>query len=91
MIDQFGGIIGHGQAYQDFVWRHARARRAWAADLLRYRCSHSIAISGDAWPNDVRLSELEPRFICGACGHRGADVRPDFNWNRAATAMMGYR
>jgi hypothetical protein len=32
-----------------------------------------------------------PRFICGACGMRGAEVRPDFNWNRMATAMMGYR
>ena len=52
---------------------------------------HSIAINGDHWPSDARLSDIEPRFICGACGHRGADVRPDFNWNRTATAMMGYR
>jgi hypothetical protein len=44
-----------------------------------YKCSHSIAISGDAWPDDLRLSDLEPRLVCGACGHRGADVRPDFN------------
>jgi hypothetical protein len=56
-----------------------------------YRCSHSIALSGDAWPENVRLSDLEPRFICSACGKRGADVRPDFNWNGTATAMMGYR
>ena len=56
-----------------------------------YRCSHSIAISGDHWPDDIRLSDIEPQFICGTCGKRGADVRPDFNWNRTATAMMGYR
>jgi hypothetical protein len=56
-----------------------------------YRCSHSIAISGDALPDDMRLSDLEPGFICLACDDRGADVRPDFNWNRTATAMMGYR
>jgi hypothetical protein len=56
-----------------------------------YRCSHSIAISGDCWPDDVRLSDIEPRFICGACGHRGADVRPDFNWNRRTVKIMGYR
>jgi hypothetical protein len=56
-----------------------------------YRCSHSLAISGDYWPDDVRLSDIEPRFICAACGHRGADVRPDFNWNRQTVAMMGYR
>jgi hypothetical protein len=27
-----------------------------------YRCSHWTAISGDRWPDDVRLSDLEPRF-----------------------------
>jgi hypothetical protein len=46
------------------------------------RCSHSIAISGDGWPDDVRQSDIEPRFVCRACGKRGADVRPDFSWNR---------
>ena len=24
-----------------------------------YRCSHSIAINGDRWPDDVRLSDIE--------------------------------
>jgi hypothetical protein len=43
-----------------------------------YHCSHSIAISADRWSDDVRLSDLEPRFVCEACGKRGADVRPDF-------------
>ena len=47
-----------------------------------YRCSHSIAISGDAWPDDARLSDIEKRFTCRACGKRGADVRPDFNGAR---------
>jgi hypothetical protein len=42
-----------------------------------YRCSHSIAISGDGWPDDVRLSDIEDRFICKARGKHGADVRPD--------------
>jgi len=36
-----------------------------------YRCSHSIAISGDAWPDDARLSDIEDRFVCRACGKRG--------------------
>src|SRR6516165_10147291 len=40
-----------------------------------YRCSHSIAISGDAWPDDLRLSDIEPRFVCKTCGKRGAHVR----------------
>jgi hypothetical protein len=48
-----------------------------------YHCSHSIAISGDAWPDDIRLSDIEPRFVCRACGKRGADIRPDFHWNKS--------
>ena len=47
-----------------------------------YRCRHSIAISGDAWLDDARLSDIEERFTCRVCGKRGADVRPDFNGAR---------
>jgi hypothetical protein len=43
-----------------------------------YRCSHSIEMSAEQWPDDVRLSDIEPRFVCKACGKRGADVRPHF-------------
>jgi len=32
-------------------------------------------MSGDGWPDDVRLSDIEPRFVCRGCGKRGADVR----------------
>jgi hypothetical protein len=56
-------------------------------------CSHSIAIaiSGDGWPDAVRLSDIEERFTCRVCGKRGADVRPDFNWDRKQVSVMGYR
>jgi hypothetical protein len=54
-----------------------------------YRCSRSVAMSADEWPDDLRLSDIEDRFTCSACGKRGADVRPDFNWTKA-DAMMGY-
>jgi hypothetical protein len=43
-----------------------------------YRCSHSIKLSADRWPGEVRLSDLEPLFTCTACGNKGADIRPDF-------------
>jgi hypothetical protein len=56
-----------------------------------YHCSHSNAISGDRWPDDVRLSDFEPQFTFSACGKRGADVRPDFNWNKTPLGIMGYR
>ena len=39
-----------------------------------YRCSHSIAISGDGWPDDVRLSDIEARFVCQACGNARSGV-----------------
>jgi hypothetical protein len=47
-----------------------------------YKCTHSVEISGDRWPDGVRLSDLEPRLTCQACGKRGADVRPDFDWDK---------
>jgi hypothetical protein len=43
-----------------------------------YTCSHSIAISGDRWPDHVRLSDLETRFVCQVCGKKGTEVRPNF-------------
>ena len=58
-----------------------------------YRCSQSIAVSANQWPDDLHLSDIELRFLCEACGKRGADVRPDFNWNKQPNAMrdMGVR
>ena len=34
--------------------------------------------NADGWPDHVRLSNIEPRFTCTACGRRGAEVRPKF-------------
>ncbi len=42
-----------------------------------YKCSHSVVMDADCWPESLRLSDLETLFVCSACGHRGADVRPD--------------
>jgi hypothetical protein len=50
-----------------------------------YHCSHSVEISGDRWADDVRLSDLEPRFVCTACGLRGGDVRP--NWDEGKRSL----
>jgi hypothetical protein len=60
----------------------AEMRASGVRGLLIYcadhHCSHWTAISGDCWEDDVRLTDLEPRFTRQACGRRGADVRPDF-------------
>jgi hypothetical protein len=44
-----------------------------------YHCGHWTGVNADRWPDQVRLSDLEGRFTCTACGQRGADVRPEFN------------
>jgi hypothetical protein len=44
-----------------------------------YRCSHSTTLPADRWPDHVRLSDIEPQFVCKACGKRGADVRPNYS------------
>ncbi|MBR0828181.1 hypothetical protein JQ596_21835 [Bradyrhizobium manausense] len=56
-----------------------------------YRCSHSVALSADRWADDLRLSDIEPRFVCTVCGKHGAEVRPDFHWNKPPEPAMGYR
>nr|WP_246801069.1 hypothetical protein [Bradyrhizobium genosp. L] len=60
-------------------------RQSGVRGLLVYcsdhRCSHSVELAPaevDQWPDDVRLSDLEPRFTCKECHRRGADIRPDF-------------
>ena len=55
-----------------------------------YRCSHSVAINAEQWDDDVRLSDIEPLFTCTDCGKRGADVRPDFDWDKTAALSAGY-
>jgi hypothetical protein len=59
--------------------------------LVYCHCGHHIALDADRWRDDVRLSDLEPRFICQGCGSRGADVRPDFERGDGRLAIMGYR
>lgn len=70
-----------------------RAGRGGTRSLQVYclnpRCRHMVRIApaeADKWPDDVRLSDLEPKLICSKCGHRGADVRPDFNPPKMGTA-----
>ena len=50
-----------------------------------YRCNHSTSLDADRWADDIRLSDIEPAFVCAACGHRSADVRPDWDFVGAAT------
>jgi hypothetical protein len=87
------GIMRHGPPRsppcEDHVGRDARQRRTGRFGLCSdYRCSHSIAMAADGWSDDVRLSDIEPRFVCKACGKRGADVRPHFAPARKGTVRV---
>ena len=57
-----------------------------------YRCGSTVAISADRWADDVRVSDLEPKFACKACaaaaptsariGNRLRQM-PEKGWDRA--------
>ena len=54
-----------------------------------YKCSHNIKLEPvmvDQWPDGLRLSDLEPRFVCKVCGKRGAILR-----GGGAPTVMGIR
>ena len=57
-------------------------RASGVRDVLVYcrdhHCSHHIRISADFWPDHLRLSDIEDRFVCRVCGKRGADIRRTF-------------
>jgi hypothetical protein len=56
-----------------------------------YRCAHSATIDASRWPDDVRLSDLEPKFTCQVCGKRGADVRPMFAVEKPSSGYPAHR
>jgi hypothetical protein len=56
--------------------------RGLLIDCEDYRCSHSIALMADRWSDDLRLSDIEPRLVCTACGKRGAEVRAELQLER---------
>jgi hypothetical protein len=43
-----------------------------------HKCAHSVIVNAERWRDHVRLSDLEPKFVCETCGHRGADIKPLF-------------
>ncbi|MCD9113062.1 hypothetical protein [Bradyrhizobium japonicum] len=64
-------------------------RETGTRDVLVYcrdrNCSHRMTFNADCWPDDVRLSDIEPHFVCAGCGKRGADIRPKFSQARTGT------
>ena len=48
---------------------HSSGVRGLLIYCADHHCSHSIAISTDRWPDEVRLSDPEPKFNCRHCRH----------------------
>ncbi|MHC2619188.1 hypothetical protein ACVIW2_001220 [Bradyrhizobium huanghuaihaiense] len=59
--------------------------------LVYCHCGRQVALGADRRPDEVRLSDIEPRFVCQGCGNRGAEVRPDFKRGDLRLAIRGYR
>lgn len=57
--------------------------------LVYCHCGRHVALDADSLPDQMRLSDLEPRFVCQGCGSRGADVRPDLERGDPRFAIVG--
>jgi hypothetical protein len=53
-----------------------------------YKCAHLARITGDRWPDYIRVSDLEESFVCQVCGARGAHIRPDFDWDKKPSSKL---
>jgi hypothetical protein len=63
------------------------------ADVLVYchdhRCSHSVEISADRWPDHVRPSDIERSFVCTACGKAAPSCGRSFRRRAWVLAKQG--
>jgi hypothetical protein len=68
------------QGFESITLGHIRGHRC--RELLVYcgsiQCNHGSVMNADHLPDDLLIRSLGPRMVCARCGHRGADVRPDW-------------
>jgi hypothetical protein len=55
-----------------------------------YRCSHSIAISGDGGPDDLRLSDIEER-LSAKLAASAVQTQGRISIGIGSISVMGYR
>ena len=53
--------------------------------LVYCHCGHHVELEADSWADDVRLSDIEPKFVCQVCGQRGSEIRPAFGPAKTGT------
>lgn len=82
-------MVGHGQKVTFGEMRSSGVRGVLVI-CSDFKCGHWQRLSAEdcaRWTDDVRLSDIEPQFVCKACGQRGADVRPDFETRERLDAI----
>jgi hypothetical protein len=55
-----------------------------------HKCSHSIAICADRRPDDLRLSDIEPRFTCQTSATKARDLVVE-SGQEVAQAKLAFR
>lgn len=54
-------------------------------------CHHHAVLDANSYGDDLTVPSFGPRMRCQRCGHRGADVRPNWNERPAIGAFTGTR
>lgn len=54
-----------------------------------HRCGHNVALSADRWSDDVRLSDLESRFVCQGLRQTRRRYPPTLRLGFADSASYG--
>jgi hypothetical protein len=54
---------------ENYLWRNARLRRSPASSSIAPITNAITWLGKPSWPDPVRLSEIEDRFVCQACGN----------------------
>jgi hypothetical protein len=52
-------------------------------------CNHQTVMNADHLPDETVIRPLGERMVCTRCGHRGADVRPDWTQHTKAAGPGG--
>jgi hypothetical protein len=73
-------VYRKSETFEPVTMGHIRSHGC--QDLLVYcgsgRCHHGTVMNADWLPNETHVRSLCRRMVCGRCGYRGADVRPDW-------------
>ena len=65
-------MVGHGQKIT-FGEMRAAGATAIIVYCSDFKCSHMPFISAEQWPDDIRLSDIEPQFVYSIRGRKARD------------------